>query len=427
MSISELYKIFRKYPKISTDSRKIEANSLFFALKGENFNGNKFAKNAIESGAKYAIIDETKFAIKDRTILVDDVLATLQKLATHHREQLQTPILAITGTNGKTTTKELVYSVLSQKFRTLATEGNLNNHIGVPLTLLKITEQTQIAVVEMGANHIGEIDFLCNIAEPNFGIITNVGIAHIEGFGSFEGVIEAKTELYSYLQKTAGKIFVNSDNKILVEHSQNIPKFTYGKSESSQIKAKLLPATPFLNLSFAENNNFFELETNLIGNYNFENVLASIAIGKYFKIETKKIINAIKKYQPKNNRSQLKKTQNNTLILDLYNANPSSMAQAINNLHSFDAPHKTLILGDMLELGKTAQEEHQKIVNLLNKLNFENVFLVGNEFLKTINKFTNFENVEKLNDFLSKNKIESQTILIKGSRGIKLEKCVNFL
>jgi len=426
MQTSKLYEIFKKHPKISTDSRKIQENSLFFALSGEKFNGNKFAKNALENGAKYAIIDQAEFNIEGKTILVNNTLVALQELANFHRRQLNIPIIGITGTNGKTTTKELINSVLSSQYQTFATQGNFNNHIGVPLTLLSMTAKTEIGIVEMGANHIGEIDFLCKIAEPNYGIITNVGIAHIEGFGSFEGVVQTKTELYRYIKKNKGTIFTNIDNKILKKHIKDIDIQTYATTKPADTFGRFVSQTPFLNIQLTKDCTLYNIKTQLVGKYNLENILAAISFGFFFKIEISKIIKSIENYKPTNNRSQLLQTQNNTLILDLYNANPSSMQVAIENFNNIEATEKALILGDMLELGKESVNEHNKIIDLIEKFNYRDVFLIGKEFSK-INKFSTFENVKDLKKYLQLHKIAGKNILIKGSRGIHLEEVISEL
>ncbi len=420
MQTSRLYEIFKQFPKISTDSRKIEENSLFFALSGENFNGNKFAKNALENGAKYAIIDQAEFNIEGKTILVNNTLEALQELANFHRRQLNIPIIGITGTNGKTTTKELINSVLSSQYETFATEGNFNNHIGVPLTLLSMTSKTEIGIVEMGANHVGEIDFLCKITEPNYGIITNVGIAHIEGFGSFEGVVETKTELYRFIKKNKVTIFINIDNKVLKKHIKDIDIQTYAAHKPADTFGRFVSQDPFLNIQLTKDCKLYNIKTQLVGKYNLENILAAISFGFFFKIEISKIKKYIENYKPTNNRSQLLETKNNILILDLYNANPSSMEVAIENFNNIEAKEKVLILGDMLELGEVSENEHNKIALLIKKLNFENVFLVGKEFYK-IDKFSTFKNVESLKKYLQLHKITGKNILIKGSRGIHLE------
>jgi UDP-N-acetylmuramoyl-tripeptide--D-alanyl-D-alanine ligase len=425
IDIKELYDIFKQYKNITTDSRKIEAGDLFFALKGDNFDGNVFAKDALAKGAAYCIIDNPSYKINERCILVDDVLSTLQSLAAYHRQQLQIPIIAITGTNGKTTTKELVKCVLSKKYRTYATIGNLNNHIGVPLTLLSITDDIQIAIVEMGANHPGEIETLVNIALPDFGIITNIGKAHLEGFGSFEGVIKTKGELYDFLRANNRVAFVNSDNEILTNIANGIEQVKYGNEGNGNFaSAEVKDASPFLSIKY----NNCTIQTNLIGSYNFENVLAAITIGKYFDVPGTEIASALENYVPTNNRSQLKKTEKNSLIIDAYNANPTSMRASLMNFMNISAENKCVILGDMRELGNDSQKEHEYIVNLLCSYDFKEIHLVGSEFKKVAASGMNtYENVAELTDFIKGNPIAGSTILIKGSNSMQLIKTVDFL
>ena len=412
MTIQKIHNIFLDSSGVCTDSRKVEKNNIFFALKGANFNGNLFAEQAIQEGCSYAIIDEKEFQKSEQYILVDDVLECLQKLSKYHRKQLNCPVIGITGTNGKTTTKELIYAVLSTQYKTIATQGNFNNHIGIPLTLLSTPLDTEILIVEMGANHPGEIAFLSNIAKPNFGIITNIGKAHLEGFGGYKGVIKTKSELYHYIKNNGGKLFVNAKDELLLNLSQNIKRTTY--SNNSQF----LSANPFVQFSYEET----EISTQLIGAYNFPNLAAACHIGKYFDITISNCKKAIEKYIPTNNRSQLEISNNgNTLILDAYNANPSSMRVAIESLQQMNASNKTVILGEMLELGNDSLKEHQEIVELLKVSNFQRVFLVGEEFQKTTKYFSSFANTNELNNWLKSNPITESTILLKGSRGIRLE------
>lgn len=428
MEISKLHKLYKKSTGVVTDSRKVVKNSLFFALKGDNFNGNEFAKIALKMGASHCIIDEQQFKVDKRFILVDNVLETLQKLANYHRKHLKVKILAITGTNGKTTTKELVNCVLSQKFKTFATQGNLNNHIGVPLTLLSMNENTEIGIVEMGANHVGEIAELCEISEPDFGLITNIGTAHIEGFGSVENIIKTKTELYRFLEQKKGTIFLNSDNEILKNQINYSKIITYGTSDKLNSWGKFLSSNPLLKFDFNDKLTKIEVNTNLFGKYNFENNLAAVCIGQYFDIESSKIKSALEKYFPQNNRSQIQKTLTNTLLLDMYNANPTSMKSAITNFAEIIADNKILIIGDMFELGHISKNEHKKIVELIEELKFTKVFLVGKEFSNVNqNKFDIFETSIDLAIYLSINKITNAIILIKASRGIKLECVVEHL
>jgi UDP-N-acetylmuramoyl-tripeptide--D-alanyl-D-alanine ligase len=423
MEIEKLYEIFKLHPFISTDTRKISNNCLFFCLKGENFNGNKFAETALNKGASYAVIDEIKYKISDNYILVDNVLETLQKLANFHRKQFQIPFIGITGTNGKTTTKELINIVLSTKHITTATEGNLNNHIGVPLTLLKVPFDCEIAIIEMGASHIGEIDFLCKIAEPNFGIITNIGTAHIEGFGSPEGVEKTKNELYQFINSSKGKIFVNINDDKLMELSINIDKYTYGNSKSN-CNVKSITSTPTVKLEWNEET----ITSNLYGSYNFENIAAAICIGNYFKIPSLKIKEAIENYHPTNNRSQIINIDTNTIFLDAYNANPTSMNAAIDTFAENKSENKLMVLGDMLELGNISQKEHQKIIDKVHSLKIQTLF-IGNEFNAVSNKhdFVYLQDYYKVIDWLKLTGIINYQILIKGSRGIQLEKVAEYL
>lgn len=420
----EIYRIFKKNPVISTDSRKIEKNCIFFAIKGENFNGNKFAETALEKGASFAVIDEKEYSFLNKTLLVENVLQTLKNLANLHRKKLGTPILAITGTNGKTTTKELVSAVLSQKFNVSYTEGNLNNHIGVPLTLLKMNAQTEFGVVEMGANHPGEIAELCTIAEPDFGLITNIGKAHLEGFGSFEGVIKTKSELYQFIKNKNGIIFYNHDNPILTELTREIQnKISYG-TENAQFSGELLSSPPFVHLKANFKKGVLYLNTNLTGDYNFENVMAAACIGNYFEVDPIKIQKALKCYYPQNNRSQLINKNGLKIIMDAYNANPTSMQASIKSFMSNVSNNSFLILGDMLELGNYSKQEHSTILELLRNYPATKVYTVGKNFFEIADSFNcqPFLNVELLCDFLQKTPITRGDILIKGSRGIQLEK-----
>lgn len=430
MSATEkLYQIFKTNPNVTTDSRNIETGSIFFALKGENFNGNKFAVSAIEKGAVCAVIDEKEYAITGKTILVEDVLQALKDLAHHHRKMLALPILAITGSNGKTTTKELIASVLSRKYKISFTQGNLNNHIGVPLTLLKMDESTEIGVVEMGANHPGEIHDLCKIADPDFGIITNIGKAHLEGFGSFQGVINTKTELYRYIKAKNGTIFYNLDNPLLTELAREIPiKLSYGET-NADFRAELVPSPPYVHLKAWFPKGVLYLNTQLTGSYNFENILAAACIGNYFKVDPLEIQKALKDYTPKNNRSQLIVRNNLRITMDAYNANPTSMQVSIKSFIQNNEGTFHLILGDMLELGEYSDEEHRAVLRLLNELGITNVYTVGKNFGKFAPAygFNSFDNVDFLCETLQKNPIENGNVLIKGSRGIQLEKVLNFL
>ncbi|NOZ45337.1 MAG: UDP-N-acetylmuramoyl-tripeptide--D-alanyl-D-alanine ligase [Chlorobi bacterium] len=422
MEISKLYRIYKRFSAICTDSRKASVNSIFFALTGENFDGNKFVKLALKK-CKYAVIDDKNYYIDERTILVNNSLLTLQQLAGYHRKKLNIPIIAITGTNGKTTTKELIKDVLSQKYKVIATSGNFNNHIGVPLTLLRMSSETEIGIVEMGANHLNEISSYCNIAQPNYGIITNIGNAHLEGFGSFKNIVNAKNELYQFINKEKGTIFLNKKNELLINLQAGKNVVYYNDNESIKIIKK--PQNIFL--SFMYNNITFN--TKLVGNYNLENVLAAISIGEYFKVGNDKIKFAIENYSPTNIRSQFKKTEFNSLIIDTYNANPSSMELAIDNFHKLNLENKLMILGDMFELGENSSKEHSKIIELVKTLKFKNVIFVGKDFSKFSdeNNYLFFYSTKLLIDWLQLNKIEQKNILIKGSRGMQLEKIIDFL
>jgi UDP-N-acetylmuramoyl-tripeptide--D-alanyl-D-alanine ligase len=423
MNINEVYNIFLKYPSISTDTRDIKPDSIFFSLKGDNFNGNIFADKAIEKGAIYAIIDESKFKKDSRYILVDNALDNLQQLAIIHRNHLKIPIIGITGTNGKTTTKELINCILSPKYKTLATQGNLNNHIGVPLTVLSITNEHEIAIIEMGANHIGEIGELCRISQPDFGIITNIGKAHLEGFGNLEGVIKTKNDLYLEVAKKNGKLFVNADNPILNNLSENIDRICYGKSSTNYCYGNLKKQNAFINIEYYCDSNYDLINTQLVGFYNFENILAAITIGCYFKIEKQFIKKALENYLPTNSRSQIVKSKTNTIILDAYNANPSSLEASIKNFAEIVADNKILMIGDMLELGEYSEVEHRNILHIIEMLNFNNVILVGPQFSSVCEKkdWLCFKNSMLAKDWLILNPIKNAYVLIKGSRGIKME------
>lgn len=422
----EIYRIFKNKPVISTDSRKIEENSIFFALKGENFNGNKFAAAALNKGAGYAIIDEKEYFISNKTILADNVLQALKDLANLHRKTLGIPILAITGSNGKTTTKELVSAVLSQKYKVSSTEGNLNNHIGVPLTLLKMNAETEIGVVEMGANHIGDVAVLCEIAEPDFGIITNIGKAHLEGFGSFEGVVKTKSELYQYLKSKKGTIFYNYDNPILTNLTAEIQnKISFGK-EKAGFTGELIDSPPFVHVKANFKKGVLYLNTNLTGDYNFENIMAAACIGDYFNVDPLLIQKALKNYCPQNNRSQLINKNGLKIIMDAYNANPTSMQASIKSFMSIVSEKCHLILGDMLELGDYSEQEHLAVLELLKNYPQTKVYTVGKNFLAVAENYPcqPFLNVELLCGFLQENPITEGDVLIKGSRGIQLEKAL---
>ncbi len=428
--IENLYRIFQKHPVITTDSRKVSPESIFFALKGENFNGNKFADNALQEGAAYVVVDEPASGKDDRYLLTDDVLSTLQELAQYHREKLAIPIIAITGSNGKTTTKELIHATLSQKYRTYSTSGNLNNHIGVPLTLLSIQPDTEIAVVEMGANHSGEIAFLCNMAKPTHGLITNIGKAHLEGFGSLEGVVHAKTELYDFLRKGDGTVFINAEDSLLMDHAEGLTKIKYGFNPEAAVSGNVIPGSDYLELELTIKNQKSQLiSSSLFGKYNELNILAAASVGDYFDIPANMIASAMNTYRPDNNRSQIKQTEQNLLILDAYNANPSSMSLVLKEFMGTIGSRKMAILGDMLEVGATADEEHQKILILLEELDLSQVILVGPVFsqLNTNPNWQCFETSELAKEWILRNNIENTTILLKGSRAIRLEKIVECL
>ena len=409
---------------MTTDSRNCPDNSLFFALKGANFNGNKFAASALEMGSKYAVVDEPEYADGKNIFLVENCLIALQQLAKCHRRHIGTTIVGITGTNGKTTTKELVSAVLSAKYNVLYTQGNLNNQIGVPLTVLRLKKEHELAVVEMGASHPGDIKELVEIAEPNYGLITNVGHAHILGFGSFEGVVKTKGELYDFIRNNGGKVFRNAENENLKKISNGLDCVLYGQTADCFVSGKLLSSSPFLRLEW----NGQDISTNLVGDYNFENVLAAITVGKYFNVEGNDIANAIKNYVPSNNRSQYKQTETNRLIIDAYNANPTSMEASLKNFFKMDLQHKVLILGDMKELGCDSEMEHERIVKLIGTLNPESVFLVGECFEKAAAEgMKTFKDVDGLKNYIKANPMSDKTILIKGSNSTKLINVVDCL
>ncbi len=433
MTTTELYTYYLLHPNICTDTRKIMEGCLFIALKGENFDANTFAEEALNQGAAYVVIDDSIFKKDDRFLLVEDSLEALQQLATHHRKQLKIPFIGLTGSNGKTTTKELINSVLSQKFKTLATQGNLNNHIGVPLTVLSIDNAVEIAVVEMGANHQKEIEMLCKICQPTHGLITNIGKAHLEGFGGFEGVKLGKGELYDYLQSHNGTVFINSDSVSLSAMAQSRKfnnTFSYGTDKALELYGELIDNNPFLKLKWTYNGNEHAITSKLTGTYNFENILAAIAIGISFDLEPEHINAGISAYAPQNNRSQIIKTKHNTVIGDYYNANPSSMALAIENMDKLTAEKKILILGDMFEIGETAAEEHLQIVKKATSYNFNQLLLIGSEFRKLHSQFPEakfFETTDEAYTFLGNDRVSSSLILLKGSRSMKLEKLMDLL
>lgn len=425
MNIEKLYSLYLIQKSVSTDTRKIKKGDLYFALKGHNFDGNKFANKALEAGASYCIVDDVNISKQsEKNILVDDTLETLQALANHHRRQLKYPIIGLTGSNGKTTTKELIQTVLSSTYKVRATKGNLNNHVGVPLTLLSFTEDLDFGIVEMGANHQKEIKFLSGIAEPDFGLITNFGKAHLEGFGGVEGVIKGKSELYDYLKANDKTAFINADDTKQVIQIGNYTKLsTFGASNNNDCTIIYKDANPFVNLTYDN----ILINSKLIGGYNFGNIAVSIAVGRYFNVPTLKIKEAIEAYEPDNNRSEIIKQKTNKIILDAYNANPTSMLAALENFKNLDASNKYLFLGDMFELGEDADKEHQAIVNFVED-NFENnIFFIGENFYKTQTASSTYKlaTFEALKTKFKNIEISNGTILIKGSRGMALERILD--
>jgi UDP-N-acetylmuramoyl-tripeptide--D-alanyl-D-alanine ligase len=424
-TIANIYDKFKSCKGFTTDTRMIKHGQMFFCLKGANFNGNKFAAEALKKGAQYVIIDEEEYQSDKRMILVDDVLKCMQELANYHRKQFDIPVLGITGTNGKTTTKELAHAVLSRKYKTHATAGNFNNHIGVPMTLLSMPADTEFAIIEMGANHLDEIAELCEISEPNFGLITSIGKAHLEGFGDLQGVINTKNELYKSILKTDGKLFVNADNNLLMELSSKAKRMTYGQSERADVSAKLMVKEAFVGAHWKQT----EIITQLVGSYNFDNMMAAICLGKAFEVPKDEIINALRTYTPQNQRSQLMTTAKNKIVVDAYNANPTSMAAALDSFKLAEANEKLLILGDMLELGKESQIEHMSIVEKLKNMEFEDVILVGPEFVSVAEDsgFRCFEKNTEALAYLKEHPVDGKLILLKGSRGIALEMLLEVL
>ncbi|MNK19607.1 UDP-N-acetylmuramoyl-tripeptide--D-alanyl-D-alanine ligase [compost metagenome] len=431
-NIAQLYQHYLKYPVICTDTRSITADCLFFALKGDHFDANKFAEKAISDGAAFAIIDNPAYAKGDKFILVEDVLSTLQALAKHHRKQLSIPVVGLTGSNGKTTTKELIRAVLAEHFEVFATKGNLNNHIGVPLSILNITDKVEIAVIEMGANHQKEIELLCSIAQPTHGLISNVGMAHLEGFGGFEGVKKGKAELYAYLSESNGYAFVNAANKDLTEmvskaEVKNVVR--YNIAEEGTVQGILKHSDPLIEFDWSFEGKTHEAKANLTGTYNFENILAAISIGCFFKLSSEEINRGLADYFPTNNRSQLTKTEKNTIICDFYNANPSSMAAAITNLNSLTSANKIAILGDMFELGDESAEQHKRIIELALKNEIETLIFVGHHFYDTKGDFNaNFFAIPtEAAEFIQAQGWKDSLILLKGSRGMALEQLLPLL
>ncbi len=423
-SISFLYELYKQYPSIQTDTRKLQPGDIYFALKGANFNGNVFVEKALEAGAAYAVVDEhvevnEKWA--NQLILVKDGLTCLQDLAKHHREQFKIPFIGITGSNGKTTTKELVSTVLASHYITYTTKGNLNNHIGVPLTLLSIQPDAQMAVIEMGANHLHEIESYCTYAMPNYGLITNCGKAHLEGFGSEEGVKKGKGELFDYLRAHDGTAFIMSDYDYLTQLSTGILHTICYGSHSGELQANASAHNGFLKVNFTKGFPFDTIQTQLVGAYNLPNILAAVSIGLYFKVPAEKIKSAIEHYTPTNSRSQLLKWNNNDVILDAYNANPSSMQLAIENFAKLQAEHKIVCIGGMKELGSSSKEEHQQLIKQLEQYAWEHVVLVGGDFEQCQHHYTYFPNAQAAKKWLHEQAFSNRSILIKGSRGIQME------
>jgi UDP-N-acetylmuramoyl-tripeptide--D-alanyl-D-alanine ligase len=437
MDLSALYSIFLKCSAVTTDSRNCSENSLFFALKGDKFDGNDYIEQVLQNGAAYTVGDRKDLPENGRIIIVDDVLQTLQNLANYHRKQLKTNVIAVTGTNGKTTTKELIAAALSAEYKILYTQGNLNNHIGVPLTLLQLKPEHQFAVVEMGANHPGEIQALCRIAEPNFGLITNVGKAHLEGFGSFEGVIRTKTELYDFLREKKGTVFGNLDNLFLKDFYPSLNMVYYGTTPDASVYGRIAETDPTLTLEWAkgerrkeEGAEWYDCRTNLVGGYNFENVMAAVCIATYFGIAHEKINGAIAGYVPQNNRSQNLQTDKNQLIIDAYNANPSSMKAALDNFLALNISPKMVILGEMKELGEYSREEHQKLVDRLSEAGLNKVILCGENFTGCRSmppEWQVFPQMPELLNYLQTETVSGYHILVKGSRANQLEKTIPFL
>jgi len=424
ISIEKIYSIFQQHPSIQTDTRKLNTGDLFFALKGENFNGNLFAQQAIEKGAAYVFVDELLNEPSEKIILVDDVLKTLQNLAKYHRQQFNIPFLAITGSNGKTTTKELIYAVLSSTHISYTTKGNLNNHIGIPLTILTVKKDAAVAIIEMGANHLKEIEGYCEYALPTHGIITNAGKAHLEGFGGIEGVRKGKGELYDFLRTNNGTAFVMWDYDYLRNMSKDIPHIvTYGTKDAS-ITGSIDQHEPFLVISITEGIDIKKIATQLTGDYNLPNVLAAVAVGNYFNVEAKKIKAAIENYIPSNSRSQLIEINSNKIILDAYNANPTSMKAAIENLAKFNVKNKILILGGMAELGAASLEEHENILSLIKNYSWKDVVLVGGDFLKLQHPYRSFEDSTQARDWFKKQNFQNSYFLVKGSRSMKMERVI---
>ena len=435
MEIAKLYEVYKQYPIICTDSRKIEDGCIYFSLKGENFDGNSFAIEALKKGAAYSITDNRSLPNTKDVIKVEDGLKALQELASYHRDQFDIPVLGITGSNGKTTTKELIHSVLTQKLNVLSTGGNFNNHIGVPLTLFGLKPEHDIAIIEMGASRQGDIKELCDIANPDFALITNIGKAHLETMGGLEGVLKTKTELFDHIRAKGGELLVHSCDKLLVKNVSGKEAFYYGAMPTDDVQGRIIRGGNFVSVQWKRKDDVSSIDdvpvvkTNLTGTYNLPNIMAAVAIGIVFGLTDVEITNGISSYQPLNNRSEVKKKGSNTFILDAYNANPSSMEVAITNLISSGAENHSVILGEMLEVGALSDEEHRNICTRLQSLRLRSVCLVGKEFQQFQNEFVFnfFLSVDELNEWLKKNPFENETVLIKGSRGNRLEKAAELL
>lgn len=432
MSTESLYQLYLKHPIICTDTRNIIAGCLFFALKGENFDANTFADKALAAGAAFVVIDNASFKTSEKHILVADVLSAMQDLAKHHRSQLNIPVIGLTGSNGKTTTKELINAVLAEKYKSFATKGNLNNHIGVPLSILSLTSEIEVAVIEMGANHQQEIEFLCSIAQPTHGLITNVGMAHLDGFGGFEGVKKGKAELYAYLKANHGLVFIYRDNPYLLEMSQaaGLNKLVYyGSSSEDFVSGNLLSTDPLIKLRWQHKEGEYQITVNLTGNYNFENILAAVCIGQYFNVSPTQINSGLEAYIPNNNRSQVTKTASNTVICDFYNANPSSMTAALNNLGQLSAQNKVIIIGDMFELGAESAEQHELIARQAAAIDAGTRIFIGKQFFGISQKTKElyFETPAAAIAYLSSTPVQNSLVLLKGSRGMALEQLLPFL
>ncbi|MEP6684015.1 MAG: UDP-N-acetylmuramoyl-tripeptide--D-alanyl-D-alanine ligase [Parafilimonas sp.] len=425
MTIAELYKIYLAHPYIHTDTRKLKAGDIYFALKGGNFNGNHFALQALELGAAYAVIDEGIDATNNKLIKVDNVLETLQQLAKFHREQFKIPFIAITGSNGKTTTKELIHAVLSSTYKTYTTEGNLNNHIGVPLTILKIKHDAEMAVIEMGANHQKEIESYCVVAQPTHGIISNIGKAHLEGFGGVEGIKKGKGELYDFLRSNNGIAFAFDDYDYLHEMSEGIHEVIWYGTKNGVVVGNINTSEPFLEVTINKGTSFKAIKTHLVGDYNLPNILCAVTIGKYFNVPDDKIQSSLENYIPSNSRSQLIEIGNNKIILDAYNANPSSMKAAIENFAHIHSNNKIVLLGGMMELGEESVREHENLLHLINKCNFKDVILVGGDFKNAHGSYIYFDNAEEAAAYIKQQNFQHSYFLIKGSRSVGMEKILN--